>query len=366
MGWFKKLIGFENSFSKNIVKDIISDPKRLITGIDPLSTKAWNVVTGSDNQPLVNAFGSPGQQYYEKATAEGIDVGPAAMFHSVADKVAAAFAAQGLGIDASLVSKGGDFLNGINKPTTPGASVSGAAAFSMFDTDYISKLFSSDANNAASLIPSSFNSKDFAPIGGSGTVTMSKSSANVSTPDIVAPTISGTPIMPSTNENMYGGIADSYAAKYNIPIDVFRNTIRRLSDFNPANDNHYGKGIAGIDVGTTGIDQMDVGKQLNYAAQYMADRYKKIGNWDDTVTDYLIGSENAGTSSDGKTLAENEAAINGESAPEESKAFWKYGLSDVQGYLQKSAWSILFILIGVVIILVSLYVLIVKSGDIGK
>lgn len=96
MGWLKKLVGFENNFTKNILGDIGNDPTRLITGIDPFSTKLWNGVTGSDNQPLVNAFGSPDQQYYDRAQADGIDTGPAGQFHGAADVVAGMFGANGL------------------------------------------------------------------------------------------------------------------------------------------------------------------------------------------------------------------------------------------------------------------------------
>jgi hypothetical protein len=96
MGWLKKLVGFENNFTKNLLGDIASDPSRLLTGVDPFSTAAWNGVLGTDNQPLVNAFGSPDQQYYDRAAADGIDTGPAGQLHGVADVVAGAFAANGL------------------------------------------------------------------------------------------------------------------------------------------------------------------------------------------------------------------------------------------------------------------------------
>lgn len=77
MGFLKKLVGFENSFSKNITKDIFHNPTRLLTGIDPASTKVWNKVLGRDDAPLVNVYGSPGQQYYDRAQADGIDTAPA-------------------------------------------------------------------------------------------------------------------------------------------------------------------------------------------------------------------------------------------------------------------------------------------------
>jgi hypothetical protein len=96
MGWLKKLAGFENNFTKNLLGDLASDPSRLLTGVDPFSTAAWNGVLGTDNEAMVNAFGSPGQQYYDRAAADGIDTGPAGQLHGVADVIAGAFAANGL------------------------------------------------------------------------------------------------------------------------------------------------------------------------------------------------------------------------------------------------------------------------------
>jgi len=96
MGFLSKLVGFENSFSKNFTKDIFSKPTRLLTGIDPASTKVWNTVLGRDDKPLVNVYGSPGQQYYDQAQAAGIDTGAAQQFHSIADKVASFYGTQGV------------------------------------------------------------------------------------------------------------------------------------------------------------------------------------------------------------------------------------------------------------------------------
>ena len=125
MSWWKSLLGFENDFSKNILKDIISDPTRLITGVDPASTKLWNGVLGTDNQALVNPLGSPGQQYYDRAEANGIDTGPAQGFHKVADVVAGAFGANGL---ASIGGSAGAAAGGGATATGGGIATGGAAA----------------------------------------------------------------------------------------------------------------------------------------------------------------------------------------------------------------------------------------------
>lgn len=108
MSFLKKLLGFENSFSSDFTKDIFKHPTRLLTGIDPLSTKISNGLLGRDDEALVNMFGSPGQQYYDSAEAKGIDTGAGQGFHKVADGVAGIFGAAGLaGIGAGAAGAAG-------------------------------------------------------------------------------------------------------------------------------------------------------------------------------------------------------------------------------------------------------------------
>lgn len=129
MSWWKSLLGFENNFSKNILKDIAHDPTRLITGVDPASTKLWNGVLGTDNQALVNPLGSPGQQYYDRAAADGIDTGPAQGFHKVADVVAGAFGANGLaGIGGAGAAGSGGAGGAVGGAGTVGTAAGGSAA----------------------------------------------------------------------------------------------------------------------------------------------------------------------------------------------------------------------------------------------
>lgn len=106
------LFNFENLFSKGITKDVAHNPWRLVTGVDPASTGVWNKVLGHDDKPLTNVWGSPGQQYYDQAKAQGIDTGPAQTFHGIADKVAMHYATQGLFGGASGGGGGGGGLGG--------------------------------------------------------------------------------------------------------------------------------------------------------------------------------------------------------------------------------------------------------------
>jgi hypothetical protein len=119
MSGLKSFLGFQNLFSKEFGKDIFRKPTRLLTGIDPASTKVWNKVLGKDDKPLVNAFGSPGEQYYQQAEAKGIDTGAARGFHALADKVAGFYGAQGIGNamagGASAGGSGGEAAAGDGK-----------------------------------------------------------------------------------------------------------------------------------------------------------------------------------------------------------------------------------------------------------
>ncbi|WBS00219.1 hypothetical protein OU994_18025 [Pseudoduganella sp. SL102] len=135
MGWLSKLTGFENLFSKNFAKDIWNDPTRLLTGVDPLSTKAWNAVTGSDNEALVNYFGSPGQKYYDQAAAAGIDTGPASQFHGIADTVAGAYATAGLAgaMGGGAAGAAGGTAGGTAGGAVGGATGGGGAMSTMFN-----------------------------------------------------------------------------------------------------------------------------------------------------------------------------------------------------------------------------------------
>jgi hypothetical protein len=168
----------------------------------------------------------------------------------------------------------------------------------------------------------------------------------------------------STNESAYGGIADSYAQKYGIPTDIFRDTIRAVSNFDPTFKSDKGSGIAGLSNSTNNkaIDPGYVGQSLDIAAQFVSKSYKDTGDWRAAAESFITGALP-------KSLAENEAALSGEPKPEEKendKAFWRYSMDDLKSFFTQSAWAMLFFIIGAVLILASLYVVIAKGSDKGK
>jgi hypothetical protein len=104
VSFFGDVLGFEKFHASDLLERTKDDPKRLILGVDPLSTKAWNKVLGRDDEPLVDQMGGPyaghtiggDEGVFERARAEGIDTGPGKGMHDIAHVVAAIYAGQGL------------------------------------------------------------------------------------------------------------------------------------------------------------------------------------------------------------------------------------------------------------------------------
>jgi len=107
-GFLKKVLKFEKSHFKNLWKGLKDDPKRLILGVDPLSTKMWNKILNRDDRALVNQLGGATAHDYQQAMSEGIDIGPGKQVQDVAGMIAGAIgggaAASGLGAAASSAS----------------------------------------------------------------------------------------------------------------------------------------------------------------------------------------------------------------------------------------------------------------------
>lgn len=126
---------FEKSWLGDIWKGIKKDPKRLILGVDPLSTKGWNAILGRKDKPIVGDFGGPTKEAYQNAQDKGISTGTASTLHGAAKGVAAAlggyYAGGALGNVGStgLDSVGsGAYANGALADAGYGGSSAGALA----------------------------------------------------------------------------------------------------------------------------------------------------------------------------------------------------------------------------------------------
>lgn len=166
------------------------------------------------------------------------------------------------------------------------------------------------------------------------------------------------------NEAAYGSIADSYANKYGIPADMFRDVIRNTSDFDPMYSGKKGDGIAGLinKTGSEKINPYNVGQSLDFAAQYIATIYAETKDWAVATQTYESGND--------AEIEANKAEVNEQlkkaQEEQESKSFWEYTSQDLKAFFSKSAWGLLFGIVGAILIIVSLYVVIAKGGDSGK
>lgn len=108
MGYISDSLDFEKFFAKDLWSGIKKDPKRLVLGVDPASTWAWNKVLGRDDDPLVDQMGGPydGRVFsfghgnggvYDRAQDAGINTKSASMNHDAAHLIAGAYGAAGIG-----------------------------------------------------------------------------------------------------------------------------------------------------------------------------------------------------------------------------------------------------------------------------
>lgn len=90
-------ISFEMDRAGNLIKNVANDPSRLITGVDPLSTRANNTLFGTDKKPLVGQLGGATPEdfnRYEAAHGFG-SLGAARSASTAADYIAGMFGARG-------------------------------------------------------------------------------------------------------------------------------------------------------------------------------------------------------------------------------------------------------------------------------
>lgn len=176
----------------------------------------------------------------------------------------------------------------------------------------------------------------------------------------------------SINESAYGGTVDSYAVRYGIPTDVFRDVIRQLSNFDPTQVNPKGgSGISNLQTTAKTVDPMNVDASLNFTASYLSSLYKSIGTWNG-ATDSYLGTGSASSDPSGQSANEepqfdamgNATGFkNGDSLPiKDNGGFVGNTISSVTTFLKESAYTILFVLVGALLIAASLWVLIENSG----
>lgn len=96
MSFLGNVIGFEGFHGKRLGQELMKDPSRLLTGVDPASTGLWNTVLGTHNHALVDQMGGATGKDYQAARAAGIDTTAGQDVQDLAHVVAAAYATAGL------------------------------------------------------------------------------------------------------------------------------------------------------------------------------------------------------------------------------------------------------------------------------
>ncbi len=118
MGYFNDSLDFEKFFAKDTWDRLKKDPKRLLLGVEPASTWAWNQILGRDDEPLVDQMGGPydgrvlsfghgNGGVYDRAQAAGIDTDAASTNHDIAHIIAAMYAVGGSNLGGSGAEGGG-------------------------------------------------------------------------------------------------------------------------------------------------------------------------------------------------------------------------------------------------------------------
>jgi hypothetical protein len=108
MSYFRNMFDFENFKIKDMLEQLKSHPQRILMGVDPLSTKVWNKITGTHYEPLVDAlggaygghtisaFGNNDGGVYARAKAAGINPGAGGNLEDAAHVAMAVFGLGGL------------------------------------------------------------------------------------------------------------------------------------------------------------------------------------------------------------------------------------------------------------------------------
>lgn len=96
-GWFSDVFKFKAFEGKKFLGAIGKKPSRLLTGVDPWSTKVWNTVKGSHDVGLVDQWGGTSKENVRAAKKAGINIGPGMTVEAIAHMVASFYAGGALG-----------------------------------------------------------------------------------------------------------------------------------------------------------------------------------------------------------------------------------------------------------------------------
>jgi len=93
MSFLSDIFDFERLNLREIGRKLKEDPERLLLGgITPFDTKVQNKILGRDDKPLVGQWGGPAESTWERAAAEGVNLGPNELMHGIAQSIASMYA----------------------------------------------------------------------------------------------------------------------------------------------------------------------------------------------------------------------------------------------------------------------------------
>lgn len=197
-----------------------------------------------------------------------------------------------------------------------------------------------------------------------------------------------------SNEAVYGPVADSAATRYGVDPGLFRRLIASESSWNPVAINPQsvsGENASGIaqflpsTAAARGIDPFNPNSALDGAAQYLSELIGKYGisggiaaykGYSDKTSSAaqataakIIGDGSTdsvqGTGYDeyGNPSAPMSSTLKAKAdASASDKSFWQYNANDWKALLQNSAWGFLFGLLGILLVIFSVYMLTRQGG----
>ena len=98
------LLRFQSHEGKNVWQNLQDNPERAFLGsADPMSTKLWNSILGTEERSLVNEWGGPTDYDYKTAQDRGMDTQSPRAGHALAQMIAKSYASKATGGLTSLL-----------------------------------------------------------------------------------------------------------------------------------------------------------------------------------------------------------------------------------------------------------------------